>query len=127
MEYLSTITDCSPAPVGGSTPAGSRFGQSFARWLAALVRTGGETQDASGELDSVFAYRLRSWPDLPGSIRKASILQSLTRMSATPVSHGWFVRHCGLDRPVAEELLERLAEIGSVHRIDLTRFSKQPQ
>src|SRR4051794_12091390 len=65
-----------------------------------------------------FAYRMRSWPALSPEVRRASVLRTLARMSCGPITHAWFLRHCGLHRSAADRLLESLLADGSIERID---------
>jgi hypothetical protein len=67
--------------------------------------------------ERALGYRLKQWPHLPEECRKAGVLRVLSRMSIGPVTHGWFLRHCGLRPRQAAHLLEQLVAADTVHVI----------
>ncbi|MGZ5269593.1 MAG: hypothetical protein ACXWC6_03160 [Ramlibacter sp.] len=101
---------------------GASLVDAAARWSSAVL--GREGSKRRLQDPAPFAYRLRRWPDLPDHLRKASVLQSLARMSCSPVSHRWFLSHCGLARAAAEGLLASLAAKGELQRIDISHLGR---
>lgn len=67
-------------------------------------------------------YRLRVWPDLPQSSKTAGIFRALSVMSNRPVNRRWFVENSRLPTALADRLLQRLVDEGSIEVIDPAKF-----
>lgn len=73
--------------------------------------------------DEVLAYRLKSWPDLPASMRKAGVYRAMSVMTHRPVSHAWLRRNTLLAEAELERLLQRLMRDDALRVIDVSLFA----
>ena len=75
---------------------------------------------ASGD---TLVYRLKHWPELPASLRRAAVFRALSVMSQRPVNRGWIVRHSKM-RPVdIDDLLHHLTAQGALQVIDVAHYA----
>ncbi len=74
-----------------------------------------------------YAYRLRSWPELPERFRTAPVLRALSRMTLGPVTHTWFLERTGLASEEAHGLLAQLLAGECIERIDFAAAPERPQ
>ena len=73
---------------------------------------------AAGEM----AYRLRTWPQLPPSMKTAGVFRILSVMSQRLVNRRWMLLQSGLDDAQLDHLLQRLRTEGALEEIDTSRF-----
>jgi len=67
-------------------------------------------------------YRLRRWPDLPTTLRKASVYRALSVMSQRPVNRGWLARQAGMEQANIEELMHVLATQDALLVLDTAEY-----
>jgi len=68
-------------------------------------------------------YRLRHWPELPASLRKAAVFRALSIMSQRPVNRGWIVRHSKMQPGEIDDLLHQLAAQDALQVIDVADYA----
>jgi hypothetical protein len=68
-------------------------------------------------------YRLRYWPELPASMRTASVYRALSVMSHRPVNHPWLLAHTGLQVAQLDLLLRRLRNQEAIEVIDAAQYA----
>jgi hypothetical protein len=68
-------------------------------------------------------FRLKAWPQLPGSERTAEVYRMLSVMSSQPVNRQWLLARCHLAPRQLDELLLRLQAEGALEVIDPLRFA----
>jgi hypothetical protein len=71
-------------------------------------------------------YRLRQWPSLPSSMRRADVLRLLSLMSNRPVNRSWMQAHTRLPAAQLDRLLQVLERQGAVDVIDPRAFAARP-
>jgi len=70
-------------------------------------------------------YRLKHWPELPTSLRKASVFRALSVMSQRPVNRGWITRHSKMHPGDVEELFQELSTQDAVQVIDVALYTTE--
>jgi hypothetical protein len=68
-------------------------------------------------------FRLKAWPQLPGSDRTAEVYRMLSVMSSQPVNRQWLLARCHLAPRQLDDLLLRLQDEGALEVIDPRHFS----
>jgi hypothetical protein len=71
-------------------------------------------------------YRLRAWPELAESRRKAEIYQVLSVMSNRPVTRQWIALRMHMEPAQVDTLLRPLIASGAIEAIDPARFGISP-
>lgn len=72
---------------------------------------------------SELIYRLRQWPSLPPSLRRADVLRLLSLMSNRPVNRSWMLSHSRVAPTQLDRLLQLLERQGAIDVIDPRAFA----
>jgi hypothetical protein len=70
-------------------------------------------------------YRLRRWPQLPGTWRTADVLRLLSVLSSRPLRRSWILAHSRLDTRRLDTLVQRLQADGSLEVIDPSALPRE--
>ena len=71
-------------------------------------------------------YRLRQWPSLPPSLRRADVLRLLSLMSNRPVNRSWMLSRGRVPADQVDRLLQLLERQGAVDVVDPSSFPSKP-
>lgn len=74
-------------------------------------------------MDETLVYRLKRWPDLPATLRTASVYRALSVMSQLPVNRAWITRQAGMQHAQVDNLLHVLATQDALQVIDTSAYA----
>ena len=85
-----------------------------------------ETVTAEPDLPGDLIYRLKHWPELPGSLRTAEVLRLVSLMSSRPLRRSWILDRTRMNEQRLDLLLRRLTAQKAVDVLDPSRLPDRP-
>lgn len=87
-----------------------------------LESTFPSTVASEPDLPGDLIYRLRHWPELPGSLRTAEVLRLMSLLSSRPLRRSWILSRTRMDAQRLDRLVARLSAQQALDVLDPSRL-----
>ena len=104
-----------------------RTSSSFGGSRSSLLESGfPSTVAAEPDVPGDLIYRLKHWPELPGSLRTAEVLRLVSLLSSRPLRRSWILSRTRLDEKRLDRLVARLSAQQALDVLDPSRLPDRP-